>query len=131
MSNTEENRAGDFVNSLNDAAEAISKDSRRLPPLHPTQEELVDISKEKQEQQQMQMLFAAKKFKAKYGYFDVSREEDRIKLEEIGTHILQDGWLPGREEITITKDGSAIIVLKYLVPEETPKKPTENDPEAK
>ena len=127
----EENQANDFANSLNEAAENIRKDSQRLPPLHPTQEELVDISKEEKNQQKMQILFSAKKFRAKYGYFDVSRKEDREKLEEIMTHILQDGWLPAREEITITKDGSAIVVLKYLIPEETPEKPTEDSVEAK
>lgn len=129
--NEEENRAGDFANSLNDAAEVIRKDARRLPPLHPTPGELVDISKEEEDSQKMQTLFTAKKFKAKYGYFDVSDEEQREKLEEIMTHILQDGWLQAREEMTITKDGSAIVVLKYLIPMESLNKSTKNTPKAK
>jgi len=124
--NENENQAGDFVDSVNKAAEEIRKTSQRLPPLHPTPDELVDISKDEEPKKDgLPTLLKVGKFTARYGYFDVSKKEDREELETIMNHVLQDGWLQAREEMTILKDGSAIIVLKYLVPTEAPKRPPE------
>lgn len=98
------------------------REVKEIPPIHPNPEELVDISEEEKKREGLQrQLMRIGKFTAKYGYFNLADEEQREELEKIQNHILQDGWLQGHEEITILKDGRAIVVLKYLIPESSPK----------
>lgn len=119
-----------FVDYLSQANEM--KEVKEIPPIHPDPEELVDISKEEKEREDMQrQLMRMGKFTAKYGYFNLADEEQRAELEKIQNHILQDGWLQGHEEITILKDGRAIVVLKYLIPETPPKGAKKDSDEAK
>ena len=57
---------------------------------------------------------SAKDFKARYKRFDLSDQQDVDELEKINNHIMQDGWLPGREEWIHTRDGGTYVVLKWL-----------------
>jgi hypothetical protein len=109
-----------FVDYIGQANEM--KEVKGIPPIHPNPEELVDISEDEKKREGMQrQLMRIGKFTAKYGYFNLADEEQREELEKIQNHILQDGWLQGHEEITILKDGRAIVVLKYLIPDTPPK----------
>lgn len=94
-----------------------SIEPRDLPPLHPDQ-----LLKEAGRGGQMPSAKLAGQFEAKYKKLCVDDEEQVKELEEINNHILNDGWLPAREEWVHAKSGVSYVVLKYLVPKEKAKK---------
>ena len=71
----------------------------------------------------------AKDFIAKYRRFNLDDPLDVQELEKINNHIMQDGWLPGREEWIHTRDGGTYVVLKWLertTPLKKPKSPEDD-----
>lgn len=103
----------DFEKAL---AQLNAMEPRDLPPLHPDQ-----LLAEAGRGGQMPAAKLAGQFEAKYKKFCLDNEENVKELEEINNHILNDGWLPAREEWLHTKSGTSFVVLKYLVPKEKPK----------
>lgn len=57
---------------------------------------------------------SAKDFVARYKRFDLADPADVTELETVNNHIMQDGWLPGREEWIHTRDGGTYVILKWL-----------------
>jgi len=104
----------DFANAL---AQLNATTPRDLPPMHPDQ-----LLAEAGRGGQMPAAKMPNKYEAKYRKFDLGDEEDVKELEEISNHILNDGWLPGREEwLHMPKTGTSYVILKYLVPQEKSK----------
>jgi len=121
----------DFARALEEAnnAEGTAPDSVGLPAIFPgSREEIEDkpdleelgekvleevgLPKEKGMPSMIQS--GAKDFVARYKRFDIGDPVDVAELEKINNHIMQDGWLPGREEWIHTRDGGTYVVLKWL-----------------
>ena len=116
----------DFTRALNAAnnPDGVAPESVGLPAIFPgSQEEIEDkeervleevpAPKDKSGPPSL-VETGAKDFKARYKRFDLSDDNDVDELEKINNHIMQDGWLPGREEWIHTRDGGTYVVLKWL-----------------
>jgi len=112
----------DFMRALQAAnnAEGEAPESVGLPAIFPsTREEIEDRVLEevpplKEKGIPSMVETSAKDFKARYKRFDIADPVDVDELEKINNHIMQDGWLPGREEWIHTRDGGTYVVLKWL-----------------
>lgn len=56
------------------------------------------------------------KYSAHYGRFNIDRDSERLEIERVQNHILNDGWLLAREEWVTTDEGDTIVTLKWLQP---------------
>ena len=113
----------DFEKAL---AQLNAQPPRELPPSHPDQ-----LLKNAGRGGQMPAAKLAGHYESRYKKFSMGDEKQVAELEDINNHILNDGWLPGREEWIHTKEGATYIILKYLVPKDLPKKPPKDEPKKK
>lgn len=112
----------DFARALQAAnnAEGAAPEAVGLPAIFPgTREEVEDCIREevpppKRKSTPSLVETSAKDFRARYQRFDIADPDDVAELEKINNHIMQDGWLPGREEWIHTRDGGTYVVLKWL-----------------
>lgn len=110
-----------FADTLNELNKGPAE-GKDLPPLHPRPDELVDISKEQRQQDTIAQFMKHHKVRSNYRIFDISDSEQRDMLEVVMDHILRDGWILSYEEKVITPSGSALVFLKYLIPDDVSKK---------
>ena len=104
----------DFQRAL---AALNATEPRDLPPMHPDQL----LNEAGRGGQMPAAQISQKKYDAKYKKFSLDNVSDVEELEEITNHILNDGWIPGREEwLHMPKTGTSYVILKYLIPKEKP-----------
>ena len=114
---TDFTRALESANATDEAPEDVG-----LPAIFPgTKEEIEDkervheeVPAPKEKGPPSLVETSAKDFVARYKRFDLADSSDVDELEKINNHIMQDGWLPGREEWIHTRDGGTYVVLKWL-----------------
>lgn len=106
------------------------QEDREMPPVHPgNYAEVTDdeIQAGIDRRFGRNMFALRKKFRSRYGQFDLSVFDQREKLEKMVDNCLQKNWLLAREEWQHLKDGRTIVSVKFLIPEEKPKERKESD----
>lgn len=109
------NNKNDFVNAI---AEATHRD-KELSSLFPTPDELLDPTKPIED---AELKAPKRKYACHYGLYDLSNEADRLECEIVNNKCMNNGWIMAGEERTPTKEGNMFVMLKWLVPEDEPKK---------
>jgi hypothetical protein len=104
------NTKDDFVDAIAEANKRDGVDS----PLFPGPEELLDPTKPEEQEKLLQMA-KSMEFTAHYARFDLTHEDDVIRLEDIQTKIVMGQAIMGREEWVHSKEGGTVVVLKWLV----------------
>jgi hypothetical protein len=114
---------GDLERMLGHASDVSTE--RDVPIAHPGDDisrtaEISDDEYQKIMADKMgpQQLFKTNhKLRAKYGVFNLSKEEECQALENMVNNCLQKGWLLAREEWRSTPEGGTIVSMKCLIPE--------------
>ena len=112
----------DFANLMSQM-EQLGGD-KEMPPVHPGKQ--VEISDEEvkdniDRKTGRNMFDMRGKFRASYGQFDLSDDEQREELENMVNNCLQKKWLMAREEWQHLQDGRTMVSVKCLVPDSKPK----------
>ena len=73
---------------------------------------MVDFLKENTDEDVI-LFFGRRKGICHYRIFNLCKEEDIKKVEEIMTHVINAEWALLREEVTFTKEGEYLVALKW------------------
>jgi len=116
----------DFERALQESnVEEAPPESVGLPAIFPgSREKVEEREHEEVSKPEEEKVPHKKDYRAKYRRFDLSDPDDVAELEKVNNHIMNDGWLPGREEWIHTRDGGTYVVLKWLECDKVPKKRT-------